>query len=227
MITEKDNQVNCVAYDPTGLQFATGGSDTTVRVYDGAKHVLRFSGENGQPEVSAGHTNMIYAVKFHPTDPNILISGGWDNTIQVWDTRAPRSVKSIFGPHVCGESIDFNHDGTKIITGSHSNNDVLHVYDFPSGTSLGPINWSRTKSLNRYCPLYTLRTVHGQTRPDLFKMPEITDPNVIPHQHEPFLESIVIAGGGPGEGNSGGNEIRVFNLANRQVSLFISSTSFD
>ena len=38
-----------------------------------------------------------------PDDPNVLLSGGWDNTVQVWDVRAGQSVRSIFGPHICGE----------------------------------------------------------------------------------------------------------------------------
>lgn len=36
------------------------------------------------------------------------VSGGWDNTVKVWDIRSKTPVHSIFGPHVCGESIDIN-----------------------------------------------------------------------------------------------------------------------
>jgi hypothetical protein len=32
---------------------------------------------------TAGHTNRVFAVKWHPSDINITLSGGWDNTIQV------------------------------------------------------------------------------------------------------------------------------------------------
>lgn len=32
---------------------------------------------------TVGHTNRVFAVKWHPSDINITLSGGWDNTIQV------------------------------------------------------------------------------------------------------------------------------------------------
>jgi len=39
------------------------------------------------PQSAPGHSNRIFCVKFHPNDPNVLLSGGWDTTIQIWDTR--------------------------------------------------------------------------------------------------------------------------------------------
>lgn len=52
-----------------------------------------------------GHSNRIFCVKF--IDDNTLISGGWDSVIYQWDTRVGKSVKSFYGPHVAGDSIDF------------------------------------------------------------------------------------------------------------------------
>ena len=52
-----------------------------------------------------GHSNRIFSVKF--IDDNILLSGGWDSVIHQWDLRAGKSVKSFYGPHVAGDSIDF------------------------------------------------------------------------------------------------------------------------
>jgi COMPASS component SWD3 len=45
-----------------------------------------------------GHSNRIFALKFHNTDPNVLVSGGWDRTIQIYDIREGRTVASMFGP---------------------------------------------------------------------------------------------------------------------------------
>jgi WD40 repeat protein len=45
----------------------------------------------------------------------VLISGGWDNTVQVWDVRLNRSVRSLFGPYVCGDSLDLK--GNAILAG--------------------------------------------------------------------------------------------------------------
>lgn len=48
--------------------------------------------------------------------PKVLLTGGWDNTIQFWDMRVGHSVKSIFGPHLSGDSLDIC--GDEILTGS-------------------------------------------------------------------------------------------------------------
>ena len=57
-----------------------------------------------------------------------MLSGGWDNTIQIWDIRIGRSVRSIYGPYLCGESLDIDDDGEKIVTGSFRNKDQLQVF---------------------------------------------------------------------------------------------------
>ena len=34
-------------------------------------------------DVMNGHGMRVHSVKYHPTDPHLLISGGWDDTVQV------------------------------------------------------------------------------------------------------------------------------------------------
>ena len=51
-----------------------------------------------------GHSNKIFSLKF--MDENTVISGGWDKTVQIWDIRQERSVASIYGYKVGGDSID-------------------------------------------------------------------------------------------------------------------------
>ena len=65
-----------------------------------------------------GHSNRVFAVKFHPADPHVLLSAGWDNTVQIWDLRVEGAVRNIFGPHICGDSMDIDCDGQEILTGS-------------------------------------------------------------------------------------------------------------
>lgn len=45
-----------------------------------AKPTSIFRFRNGA--TTAGHSNRVFAVKWHPVDANIALSGGWDNTIQ-------------------------------------------------------------------------------------------------------------------------------------------------
>lgn len=52
------------------------------------------------------------------------MEGGWDNTVQVWDIRVGYAVRSIYGPHICGDALDM--DGNTIVTGS-----AHAIYTYP------------------------------------------------------------------------------------------------
>ena len=38
-------------------------------------------------------------------------------------------MASIFGPHLCGDAIDFKNDGWTVLTGSYRNDDALQLFD--------------------------------------------------------------------------------------------------
>ena len=98
-VKDDSNQVYALDYDQNGDRFATGGKDCAVRIYDEDSKKLLVTLKGGQgygSHVAAGHSNRIFALKWHPTEPNCLVSGGWDNTIQIWDARkdgAPRTSR--------------------------------------------------------------------------------------------------------------------------------------
>ena len=86
-----------------------------VRVYDESSRKLKVSlegGGTGEP----GHSNRVFAVKFDKEDENLLISGGWDRSVKVWDIRQTSPIRSFFDPYICGDSLDL-HEGY-ILTGS-------------------------------------------------------------------------------------------------------------
>jgi len=45
------------------------------------------------------------------------MSGGWDNNIKIWDIRSATPIRSIYGPYICGDSIDLSNE--VIMTGSY------------------------------------------------------------------------------------------------------------
>jgi hypothetical protein len=46
-------------------------------------HKVKHDWFNSDGDVTAGHANRVFALKFSKENPNVLISGGWDSTIQV------------------------------------------------------------------------------------------------------------------------------------------------
>lgn len=140
-IEEPGNQIFCLDYFHNGTIFATAGRDYKVRIYDEATKRLSQVLEGGDQLKTAGHSNRVFSVKFHSENPNILISAGWDNTVQIWDLRKGQSIRSIYGAYICGDSVDMNHDSTEILTASYRTTDTLQVWDFASGKLKHTIPW--------------------------------------------------------------------------------------
>jgi len=101
------------------------------------KPITELSGSaSGKP----GHSLKVISVKFDKDDPNLLISGGWDHTIQIWDVREGQPVRSIYGPKICGDAIDIN-DGY-ILTGSCRPEEQLQVWSLADGQLMFSLAWN-------------------------------------------------------------------------------------
>lgn len=135
---EKDNQTLCIDFNREGTHYATGGKDRTIRIYD----------EETQSKVSEllpgmwnciGHSNRIFSIKYSPDDPNILLSGGWDNTLFFWDLRDKKPFDEIYGPAICGDTIDIK--GNYFLTGSYRVKEQLELWDLGKRKKLRDIHW--------------------------------------------------------------------------------------
>lgn len=61
-----------------------------------------------------GHTSRVFCACFNPKSSYELISGGWDDTVQFWDTRQPYATRRLFGVHMCGDGIDISKTGKEV-----------------------------------------------------------------------------------------------------------------
>jgi len=155
-ITEKGNQLFCLDYFADGTQFATAGRDRLVRVYDEATKRLVQTLQGGDMKETAGHSNRVFSLKYHPLQPHIILSGGWDNTVQVWDTRMGHSVRSLWNCYLCGDSVDFTADGSQVLTGSWRTENALQLWDFGAGNNAEvaeTVEW-KTPSSQSTCMLF-------------------------------------------------------------------------
>ncbi|KAJ3190618.1 hypothetical protein HK101_008535 [Irineochytrium annulatum] len=208
-LTLSESQINNVSYQPSGARFATAGSDSYVRVFDASTFQSTADMSTGKEGVSAGHAGgRVFSVKFHPTDPNILISGGWDNTVQVWDTRVEHSIRSIYGPHVCGDAIDFDDDGSRILTGGFQKEDQLQIWSFASRQLIETVTWSVIENDRRNTQLYTASFSHLRAPTTSFTA------SANPSAASPVANRYILAGGGGGgQPGTNNNELKLFNAS--------------
>jgi len=138
VVKELKNEINCLDFCEDGSMFATSGKDLALRIYDTktCKLIQTYEGykyerPQGETEVQ-GHGMRVFALKYSPQNSHILITGGWDNHLKVWDTRSTDGVKrTIGGPHLCGDSLDIK--GFQILTGSWVAQNSLQLWDYSSG----------------------------------------------------------------------------------------------
>lgn len=202
-VDDPENHLYALDYNSMGTKLATAGRDCKVRVYDEATKSLDFTfeGKADQP----GHSNRIFALKFNPLDSNQIVSGGWDNTIQIYDIRKKSPVESLYGPHLCGDAIDFKSDGVTILTGSYRQDDCLELWDLRMFKKTRIIDWNGPKKL------------------EIEADPETGEKPTIPVE-APFLYSamfstyqdMIIAGG------AGRNEVRVFDYESGEIVCIVN-----
>ncbi len=131
------NQFFCLDFSPDGKQFAMGAKDKTIRIIDEHTKTLIDTLQGGMG--AQGHSNRVFSVKYVPEDPNLLVSGGWDNTVLLWDLRSSKVVNSFYGPHICGDSLDIRNG--KILAGSYESSDNLYIIDLEIFEEDRKVNW--------------------------------------------------------------------------------------
>ncbi|KAJ1757558.1 rRNA-processing protein [Coemansia sp. RSA 1807] len=63
---------------------ASSSADTTVKLWDLSSAVCVQSYEH--------HKNKVQAVQWHPSDSSVLLTGGYDKRVSVFDSRAPNAI---------------------------------------------------------------------------------------------------------------------------------------
>ena len=78
----------------------------------------------GNPETletghHGSHSNRVFCIKWHPKDPNLFYSGGWDKAVLFWDIRTKTATNKRFGYFMGGQAIDIQ--GDDLLLGNNQN----------------------------------------------------------------------------------------------------------
>ncbi|XP_048505955.1 guanine nucleotide-binding protein subunit beta-like isoform X2 [Athalia rosae] len=143
-IAEPKNEINTIDVNLTGEHLVSAGKDTAIRLYDAENGKLitvyrKNAADLLEDKVNKYHRMRVYAAKFHHGQPDVFVTGGWDDTVRIWDSRASSgSVRVIKGPHICGDAIDIKD--SRILTGSWVVSGSLQLWDMTSGKLIETIN---------------------------------------------------------------------------------------
>lgn len=157
-IEETGNPLLCADYSCDGNYFATGGNDRAVKLYDDNTKTLVTKLEEHKISLPL-HSNRIFAVKFSPTDPNLLLSGGWDSNILLYDIRAKEVQNYAYGPHICGDGLDIKDN--LLLAVSWTKEDQIQLFDIRNLKSKGvfqmTLDGTDNRKLDNVSYLYSCR----------------------------------------------------------------------
>ncbi len=88
----------------------------------------------------------------------MLITGGWDSVIHLWDRRVGKSVKSSYGPHVAGDSIDYSNG--EIVIGAYASKNQLQIWDYNMFKLKQALTWTSVQDKDKVAYVYS--ATYGQ-----------------------------------------------------------------
>jgi COMPASS component SWD3 len=108
---------------------------------------------------SPGHKSRINSVCFHKNDStgnysNLLVSGGWDQRVVIYDIRTNKICATIFGPYICGDSIDMKDH--VLLTGSFYTDSNIELWDLRNYKLLDSLDLSKNElNVNIYAAQFS------------------------------------------------------------------------
>lgn len=113
-----EDVTSAIVFSPDGKLLASAGYDHEVKLWD-VSQGEQTSGTSDAPPLKKrfqGHTNWIFGLQFSP-DGKMLVSGGYDKTIRIWDVASGEQRSQLDGHTAAVRSVAISPDGKWLASG--------------------------------------------------------------------------------------------------------------
>ncbi len=117
--------LNAASFSADGTRIATGGRDTTAKVWD--------ANTGAEILTLKGHTDIVWAASFSP-DSTRIVTGSYDQTAKVWNAKTGAEILTLNGHTNFVNAAAFSANGAWIVTGS--NDTTAKVWDAKTGADV-------------------------------------------------------------------------------------------
>tara|TARA_R110002072_G_scaffold302060_2_gene483626 strand:+ start:50027 stop:50923 length:897 start_codon:yes stop_codon:yes gene_type:complete len=107
-------KIRSIAISDNGQNFALACQDSTIRVFE--------TGYFNEIHSFFAHKNGATAVLFHPENPQLIISGGKDALLKIWNWKEEKALKSIVAHTYAIYDLISMEEGSCIISASRDKN---------------------------------------------------------------------------------------------------------
>ncbi|XP_023677474.1 transducin beta-like protein 3 [Paramormyrops kingsleyae] len=115
--------VASMSFDPTSTLLATGGCDSTIKIWDVLKQYCTHN--------LKGSSGVVHLVQFHPDTSRLqLFSSAADYVVRIWDLRSSRCVCVLEAHYSAVTSLAFSHHSDTLV--SSGRDKVCVVWDLKS-----------------------------------------------------------------------------------------------
>ena len=130
MITDREYDIEAMAFSPNGETIVTGGGYYTN---DEGMVYLWHTRTRKRKTIYKGH-GYVSSVAFSP-DGGTIAAGNWENEVRLWHAVTGEELQTIHTRHKGGVlSLMYSPDGTTIATGGGYSDNTVHLLDANTGT---------------------------------------------------------------------------------------------
>jgi WD40 repeat protein len=206
-LTYHKKPISVVAVSPDGKRLAAASEDKQISLWNLATGAYL--------GCLTGHTDRIPSLAWHPSS-NYLVSAGWDSSARIWDANTLEPVVILNTHALQVEALAFSRDGKWLASADSSH--TIHVWDFKTKTTLhkltvpeGEIRALAFSPDGKFLACNSDRIIHlwnpesGKPYADIGPRPLARTTVSVPPTGARLVS------------NGGGNAVRIWNTANRQL----------